>query len=65
MELHREHGAPNPQASVSELLAYAASAIADGSRRPGAWERELLKMMGLVPDTAALEVYRAQYGRPL
>ncbi|HIE53849.1 MAG TPA: hypothetical protein EYP90_01495 [Chromatiaceae bacterium] len=49
--LHQAHGAPNPHTSIESLLAYAASALADGSRRPGSWERQLLEMMGLVPDT--------------
>ena len=64
VKLHREHGAPNPQESVESLLQYVASAVADGSRRPGAWERGLLDSMGLVPDAAETEVYRAQYGAP-
>lgn len=64
VEMHQKHGAPNPQGSVSELLAYVASSVADGSRRPGAWERQLLEMMGLVPDAAEAQTYRASYGRP-
>jgi len=64
VELHGEFGAPNAQDTVAELLAYVAAAVADGSRRPGAWERELLEKMGLVPDTDQAHEYRAQYGRP-
>jgi len=64
VELHKEHGAANAQDSVESLLAYVASAIADGSRRPGAWERTCLDMMGLVADTDEHRYYRSQYGRP-
>lgn len=62
--LHQQHGAPNPQDSLESLLAYVASAIADGSRRPGSWERQLLEMMGLVPDTEEAHQYRSTYGAP-
>lgn len=64
VKLHREHGAVNPQETIESLLEYVASAIADGSRRPGAWERSLLESMGLVPDTESAQVYRSQYGDP-
>lgn len=64
VELHHEHGAANAQHSVEELLAYVASAIADGSRRPGAWERTCLDMMGLVADCDDHHYYRPHYGRP-
>jgi len=64
VELHNKHGAPNPCETVSELLATVAVAIADGSRRPGAWERQILEMAGLVPDTEEAYQYRATYGRP-
>jgi hypothetical protein len=64
VELQQKHGAPNPHASMESLLAYAAAALADGSRRPGSWERQLLEMMGLVPDTDKAQRYRAHYGRP-
>lgn len=62
--LHQAHGAPNLKVSVESLMEYVASAVADGSRRPGAWERGLLESMGLVPDTEAAQVYRAKYGDP-
>ena len=64
VDLHRQHGAPNPQDSVEHLLEYVASAVADGSRRPGAWERQVLEMMGLVPDAPEAGEYRGTYGRP-
>lgn len=64
VSLHVNHGAPNRFKSVERLLEYVASAVADGSRRPGAWERSLLEMMGLVPDSPVASVYRATYGEP-
>lgn len=64
VELHQKHGAVNAQDSVEALLAYVASAIADGSRRPGAWERTCLDMMGLVADTDEHHYYRSDYGKP-
>ncbi len=64
VELHKEHGAANAQDSVEALLAYVASAIAAGSRRPGAWERTCLDMMGLVANTDEHHYYRSGYGRP-
>lgn len=62
VDLHKEHGAPNPFVSVPQLVNYVLAAIADGSRRPGSWEREILEQMGLVADTPKHRVYRAAYG---
>ncbi len=64
VELQQKHGAPNPHPSIESLLAYVATALADGSRRPGSWERQLLEMMGLVPDTDEAQRYRPHFGRP-
>ncbi len=63
IELHQKHGAANPMESVEDLVGYILASIADGSRRPGAWERQLLEMMGLVSDAVEHHVYRAQYGK--
>ncbi|MFC3120020.1 hypothetical protein [Agaribacter flavus] len=60
--LHKRHGAPNPMTSMEDLVGYILASIADGSRRPGSWERQLLDMMGLVADCDAHHVYRAHYG---
>jgi hypothetical protein len=60
--LHREHGAPNPQESVEALVGYVLSAVADGSRRPGAWERGMLEQMGLIAECPEHQVYRPGYG---
>lgn len=62
-ELHRQHGAPNRCDNVSDLVAYILSAVADGSRRPGSWERQMLEMMGLVAQCDEHHVYRPN-GRP-
>lgn len=62
--LHAEYGAPHPMPSVEALVQYVLSAVADGSRRPGSWERQLLQMMGLVADTDEHHQYRASHGRP-
>ena len=63
IELHQEHGAPNKMESVEDLVAYILGSIADGSRRPGAWERQMLDMMGLVSDSSDHHIYRPKYGR--
>jgi hypothetical protein len=64
VSLHRKYGAENQQDTVEGLINSVLRSIADGSRRPGSWERELLIPMGLVPNCVAAEVYRSQYGRP-
>lgn len=53
-----------PFRTVEDLAAYILTSIADGSRRPGSWERGLLERMGLVADCDAHYVYRATYGEP-
>lgn len=60
VELHQKHGAPNPMESVDDLVAYVLASVADGSRRPGSWERQMLESMGLVADTDAHQDYRSQ-----
>jgi len=62
VDLHRTHGAANPFEDVEGLVAYVLSAVADGSRRPGAWERSMLESMGLVAHCDEHEQYRAHYG---
>ncbi|MBO3274156.1 hypothetical protein [Pseudomonas schmalbachii] len=64
VELHAKHGAPNPMQTVEQLVAFVLASIADGSRRPGAWERQMLDMMGLVANCPEHCEYRRQYGRP-
>lgn len=62
VELHKKHGAPNPFDTVEDLVAYVLSAVADGSRRPGAWEREMLEQMGIIANTEEHDIYRQHYG---
>lgn len=64
VELHKEHGAPNSMDSVDQLVAYVLASVADGSRRPGSWERQMLNIMGLVADCSAHLEYRDKYGAP-
>lgn len=64
VDLHTTYGAPNQFDSVEDLVAYVLAAVADGSRRPGAWERSMLESMGLVANCDEHQRYRAQYGRP-
>jgi hypothetical protein len=64
VKLHQLHGAPNPMASIEQLVAFVLQSVADGSRRPGSWERGLLVPMGLVADCADHQQYRAGYGEP-
>jgi len=64
VELHRKYGAPKQCDSVSDLLEQAARSIATGSRRPGAWERQLIQMMGLIAQCDEHNIYRAHAGKP-
>jgi hypothetical protein len=64
VELHQQYGAANPQHSVEDLVGYVLASVADGSRRPGAWERQLLDMMGLVADCDEHHTYRPTHGKP-
>jgi len=64
VELHQTHGAPNTFDNVENLICYVISSVADGSRRPGSWERQLLQFMGLVADCDEHNVYRQHYGKP-
>lgn len=64
VELHRQYGAPNRFETVDDLVNYILQSVADGSRRPGAWEREMLEQMGLIAECPAHHVYRSGYGNP-
>lgn len=50
--------------SVEDLGRYVMTAIADGSRRPGSWERQMLSSLGLVSERDEHHVYRPGYGPP-
>ena len=64
IELHQRYGVPNPMSSVEDLVGYILSSVADGSRRPGSWERQMLHSMGLVAECDEHETYRSDYGKP-
>ena len=63
VELHQQYGAPAKMESVESLVNYVLASIADGSRRPGAWERQLLEKMGLVAECGEHQNYRNHYGK--
>ena len=62
VQLHQAHGAPAKMENIEMLINYALTCIADGSRRPGSWERGLIQKMGLVADCDEHYEYRATYG---
>lgn len=64
VELYQRSGAANPMQTVEDLVGFVLASVADGSRRPGAWERQLLEMMGLVADCDEHHIYRSEYGKP-
>ncbi|WP_235421159.1 hypothetical protein [Erwinia oleae] len=64
VELFKKHGSLCPVQNVSGLIAYILASIADGSRRPGAWERQLLTILGLVAHCPEHHTYRGHYGSP-
>lgn len=49
--------------SSEELVNYVLRCVAEGSRRPGSWERQFIEMMGLVAPVGSHHSYRAAYGR--
>lgn len=63
VELYQLHGCPAGRDSLESLISYILASIADGSRRPGSWERSLLEMLGLVADCGEHYQYRSQYGK--
>jgi replicative superfamily II helicase len=64
IELHRVHGPSHYLENVEQLASFILASIADGSRRPGSWERNLLIPMNLVADCAEHNCYREEYGQP-
>ncbi len=59
VELHEAYGAPAEMGSLEELIAYVLAVVAEGSRRPGSWERQVLTMMGLLADCPENQEYRS------
>lgn len=62
VRLHQEHGARAKMENIEMLINYALTCIANGSRRPGSWERGLLVQMGLVADCDEHRQYRPNFG---
>lgn len=62
LKLQQTCGAVVQLENVEGLIHYILASIADGSRRPGSWERGLLVQLGLVADGDEHQVYRAHYG---
>ncbi|HID9281273.1 TPA: hypothetical protein ACXIZC_003870 [Serratia marcescens] len=62
LKLQQTCGAAVQLENVEGLLHYILASIADGSRRPGSWERGILVQLGLVANGDEHQVYRAHYG---
>lgn len=62
IKLHQAAGAPAAFDNVPDMVNYVLGCVADGSRRPGAWEREMLDQMGIVANCDEHHVYRPSYG---
>jgi hypothetical protein len=62
LTLHQKANPDTHFSSVQDLFNYVLASIADGSRRPGSWERGMLEQMGLVADTEEHQIYRKSYG---
>lgn len=50
--------------TVEDLTKHILNHIADGSRRPGSWERQILEMLGIAVDDPRHSIYRQNYGDP-
>lgn len=64
IELHKKHGAPVKCESVKELIDLVLYSVADGSCRPGSWERGMLESMGIIAECDEHSEYRRDYGKP-
>lgn len=64
MELNRRDPLGWATDSVEDLIAYVLMVVADGSRRPGSWERTVISAMGLISSCPEHAVYRSTYGPP-
>jgi len=50
--------------TAEDIIQYVLASVADGSRRPGSWERDMLVSTGLVSDQPEHHAYRDRYGKP-
>ena len=62
VELHQKYGASNKMNNVEDLINFVLASVADGSRRPGSWERDLLHPMGLIVDCDEHHQHHSEYG---
>ena len=62
VQLHQEHGARAKMENIEMLINYVLTHVANGSRRPGSWERGLLVHLGLVADCDEHHQYRPNFG---
>ena len=62
VQLHQEHGAPAKMENIEMLINHILTHVANGSRRPGSWERGLLVHLGLVADCDEHHQYRSNFG---
>lgn len=63
-ELAEKHGSNSGYLQPDRLISYVLTSVADGSRRPGSWERQMLEMMRLVVDCDEHYEYRSSFGNP-
>ncbi|HYE70928.1 MAG TPA: hypothetical protein VD932_05315 [Aquabacterium sp.] len=62
VDLHRRYGADYRLDTVERLVSFVLTSVAEGSRRPDAWERTLLEVMGLVAYCSEHEQDRGSCG---
>ena len=62
VQLHQEHGAPAKMENIEMLINHILTHVANGSRRPGSWERDLMQKMGLVAHGHQHYEYRPNFG---
>lgn len=64
LELRQAHDTDDQEQTLESLVNQVLYNVADGSRRPGGWEREMINMMGLVVECEEHYTYRPYYGKP-
>lgn len=63
LKLHKRSGKPVLADTAEDLIRYALLTIANGSKRPDSWEREVTKRLGLIADHDTHDSYRGPSGR--
>jgi len=64
IELHKKYNADayEEKTDVTLLVNYILRGVADGHRRPGSWEREIVNKLGLTVECEETNEYRQSYG---